>query len=41
MSPTRMAKIESAIRIVLQFNEAFNRHDVAAMMQLDERRLRV
>ena len=29
-----MAKIESAIRIVLQFNEAFNRHDVAAMMQL-------
>lgn len=34
MSPTRMARIESAIRIVLEFNEAFNRHDVAGMMQL-------
>ena len=33
MSPTRMAKIESAMRIVLEFNEAFNRHDVAGMMQ--------
>jgi ketosteroid isomerase-like protein len=29
-----MAKIESAIRCVLEFNAAFNRHDVAAMMQL-------
>jgi ketosteroid isomerase-like protein len=34
MSPIRMSKIESAIRIVLEFNEAFNRHDVAGMMQL-------
>jgi steroid delta-isomerase-like uncharacterized protein len=34
MSPIRMSKIESGIRIVLEFNEAFNRHDVAAMMQL-------
>jgi predicted SnoaL-like aldol condensation-catalyzing enzyme len=34
MSPTRMSKIESAIRIVLAFNEAFNRHDAAGMMQL-------
>lgn len=34
MSPARMSRIESAIRIVLEFNEAFNRHDVAAMMQL-------
>jgi predicted SnoaL-like aldol condensation-catalyzing enzyme len=34
MSPTRMAKIESAIRIVLEFNEAFNRHDVGGMMRL-------
>ena len=33
MCPTRMAKIESAMRIVLDFNEAFNRHDVAGMMQ--------
>jgi ketosteroid isomerase-like protein len=29
-----MAKIESAIRVVLEFNEAFNRHDVAGMMRL-------
>jgi len=34
MSPTRMSKIESATRIVLEFNEAFNRHDVAWMMRL-------
>lgn len=34
MSPARMSKIESAIRVVLEFNEAFNRHDVAGMMQL-------
>jgi len=34
MSPIRMSKIESAIRVVLAFNEAFNRHDVAGMMQL-------
>lgn len=34
MSPTRLAKLESGIRTVLEFNEAFNRHDVAAMMQL-------
>ena len=34
MSPARMSKIESAIRVVLAFNEAFNLHDVAGMMQL-------
>ena len=34
MSPARMSKIEEAIRVVLAFNEAFNRHDVAGMMQL-------
>lgn len=34
MSPTRLSKLESAIRIVLEFNEAFNRQDVAGMMQL-------
>ena len=34
MSPTRMSKIESAIRVVLDFNEAFNRHDVTGMMRL-------
>ena len=34
MSPARMSRLESAIRVVLEFNEAFNRHDVAGMMQL-------
>ena len=34
MSPIRMSKLESAIRVVLEFNKAFNRHDVASMMQL-------
>ena len=29
-----MSKVEAAIRIVLEFNEAFNRHDVAGMIQL-------
>ncbi len=34
MSPIRMAKLESGMRIVIEFNEAFNRHDVAGMMRL-------
>lgn len=34
MSPARMSRLESAIRVVLEFNEAFNRHDVAGMMRL-------
>jgi len=34
MSPARMSQVESGIRVVLAFNEAFNRHDVAGMMQL-------
>jgi hypothetical protein len=29
-----MSRIESGVRIVLAFNEAFNQHDVAGMMQL-------
>lgn len=29
-----MSKLESAVRLVLEFNDAFNRHDVAGMMQL-------
>ena len=29
-----MSKIETALRVVLEFNEAFNRHDVTGMMQL-------
>jgi predicted SnoaL-like aldol condensation-catalyzing enzyme len=34
MSPARLSKFEAAVRTVLAFNEAFNRHDVAGMMQL-------
>ena len=34
MSPTRLSKLESAMRTVLAFNDAFNRHDVEGMMQL-------
>ena len=34
MTPIRMSKLESGIRLVLEFNQAFNRHDVAGMMQL-------
>jgi len=33
MSPARMSRIESAVRVVLAFNKAFNRHDAAGMMQ--------
>jgi ketosteroid isomerase-like protein len=29
-----MSKVESAMRIVIKFNEAYNRQDVAGMMQL-------
>jgi steroid delta-isomerase-like uncharacterized protein len=29
-----MSKLEAAMRIVLDFNQAFNRHDVPGMMQL-------
>ena len=34
MSPARLSKIESGMRTVLALNDAFNRHDVAGMMQL-------
>ena len=34
MSPIRMSKIEAATRTVLEFNDAFNRHDDAGMMKL-------
>lgn len=33
MSPVHLSKMESAMRIVLEFNDAFNRHDVTAMMK--------
>lgn len=34
MSPIQMSKVESAMRVVLAFNDALNRHDVAGMMAL-------
>ena len=34
MSPIQMSKVESAMRTVLAFKEAFNRHDVPGMVQL-------
>ncbi|KPV48903.1 hypothetical protein SE17_35575 [Kouleothrix aurantiaca] len=34
MSPARMDKVEAAMRLVMTFNDAFNRHDVDAMMEL-------
>ena len=34
MSPIRMSKIESGVRLVLAFNDAFNKHDVAEMMKM-------
>jgi ketosteroid isomerase-like protein len=34
MCPARMSKVENSIRLVLEFNEAFNRHDVVGMMHL-------
>jgi hypothetical protein len=33
MTPARMAHFESGIRSVLNYHEAFNRHDVSGMMQ--------
>lgn len=30
----RLSRLEAAMRVVLEFNEAFNKHDVASMMQL-------
>ena len=34
MTPANMAKIETGIRAVMAFNDAFNRHDVPGMMSL-------
>ena len=34
MSPIRMSRIEAGVRVVLEFNDAFNRQDVVGMMQL-------
>ncbi len=34
MSPIRMSKIETSMRVVLEFKDAFNHHDVDGMMKL-------
>lgn len=34
MSPTRLSRLESAMRVVIAFSEAFNHHDVPGMMRL-------
>lgn len=34
MNPIRMSRIEAAVRTLLKFCEAFNRHDVDGMMSL-------
>jgi ketosteroid isomerase-like protein len=34
MSPTRLSKIETALRTVLAFNKAFNDHDIPAILAL-------
>ncbi len=34
MSPTRLSKLESAMRVVIAFNDACNHHDVEGMMRL-------
>ena len=33
MSPAHMERIEAAIRIVLEFKDAYNRHDLTVLMQ--------
>ena len=34
MSPIKLSRLESAVRIVLTFQQAYNRHDPAAMLTL-------
>jgi predicted SnoaL-like aldol condensation-catalyzing enzyme len=34
MSPARMDRLEAGVRTVIAFNEAFNQHDVPAMLAL-------
>ena len=34
MSPIRMSRIEAGIRKVLEFNKAFNQHDVESILKL-------
>ena len=34
MSPIRMSKLETAMRVVLDFNKAFNQYDIESMRKL-------
>jgi len=34
LSPVHLSRIETGIRTVLDFNDAFNRHDIPGMMKL-------
>jgi limonene-1,2-epoxide hydrolase len=34
MTPVHMDRFESGVRLIIAFNEAFNHHDVAGMMQM-------
>ena len=34
MSPVRMSRVESDVRLIMAFNKALNRHDIAGMMAL-------
>lgn len=34
MTPVHMDRFESGVRLIIDFNEAFNRHDVNGMMQM-------
>lgn len=34
MSPVKLGRLEAGVRVVLEFNDAFNRHDVAGMLRL-------
>ena len=34
MSPFRMSRLETAIRVVIEFNQCYNRHDLPAMLEL-------
>ncbi len=33
MNPIRMSKLESGMRVVLEFNKSFNRHDLAGILK--------
>ena len=34
MNPVKLSKVESGMRLVLEYNQHFNRHDLPAVLQL-------